>query len=130
MHPSHIVYFYASIHQYIGMFWWIMLPMGGALALTLSSVALLSHLAATYSAMGKVIMSTNAMSHEKILSLEEAEQMDPSELHDMLMDVATLAEQAKVPIHRQYRISFREYIHSHAGTYLQPQVTSEKDHCH
>jgi hypothetical protein len=79
------------------------MPKGAALALTIAGVLQLSHIATTYSAMGRVIMATSAMSPDRILTKEEEEKLTPIQLYDVLLLKTYKAKVNPVPIRLQYR---------------------------
>jgi hypothetical protein len=85
------------------MFWWLVLPRGAALALTVAAILQLSHIATTYSAMGRVIMANSAMSSDRILEKADEEKLTPIQLYDVLLHRTYEARANPVPISRQYR---------------------------
>jgi len=99
---------------WVAMFWFVLLPTGGATVMAVMGILIFGHIASTYSAMGQVIIATSAMSPEPILPVEEEEKLTPGQLHDVLVRETQLAKRANVPIHRQYRMkkgSYREHLH-------------------
>jgi hypothetical protein len=85
------------------MFWWLIMPQWAALALTVGGMLQLSHIATTYSAMGRVIMSTSAMSPDRILEKADDEKLTPIQLYDVLLQRTYAAKANPVAINRQYR---------------------------
>jgi hypothetical protein len=85
------------------MFWWLVMPRGAALALTVAAILQLTHIATTYSAMGRVIMATSAMSSERILEKADEEKLTPIQLYDVLLHRTYKAKENPVLINRQYR---------------------------
>jgi hypothetical protein len=92
-----------SPHCFPVMFWWLVMPRGAALALTVAAILQLSHIATTYSAMGRVIMATSAMSSDRILEKADEEKLTPIQLYDVLLHRAYKAKKDPVLINRQYR---------------------------
>jgi hypothetical protein len=85
------------------MFWWLVMPLGAALVLTVAGILQLSHIATTYSAMGRVIMATSAMSPDRILEKADEEKLTPIQLYDVLLHRTYQAKANPVLISRQYR---------------------------
>jgi hypothetical protein len=106
------------------MFWWLVMPRGAALALTVAAILQLIHIATTYSAMGRVIMATSAMSSERILEKADEEKLTPIQLYDVLLHRTYKAKKNPVLINRQYR----EAIPSNSTS--QPEEGSGQVHYH
>jgi hypothetical protein len=85
------------------MFWWLILPRGAAIALSVAGILQIAHIASVYSAMGRLIMSSGAMSPEAILDKSEEEKLTPSELYDVLLQKAFEAKKRNIPVNMQYR---------------------------
>jgi hypothetical protein len=79
------------------------MPRSVALALTVAAILQLSHIATTYSAMGRVIMATSAMSSDRILEKADEEKLTPIQLYDVLLHKTYNAKKNPVLISRQYR---------------------------
>ena len=92
------------------LFWFVLMPLPGSLPLTVAAIFLVIHISSTYSAMAAVIMSTSAMSSQPIISQEEEEKLSPAELYSVLLNETKLAKRARVPINRQYRMDYHNYI--------------------
>ena len=98
------------------------MPRGAALALTVAAILQLSHIATTYSAMGRVIMATSAMSSERILEKADEEKLTPIQLYDVLLHRAYKAKKDPVLINRQYR----QAIPSNSTSQLLPLGSTEE----
>jgi hypothetical protein len=85
------------------MFWWLVMPKFAAIALTVAGILQLSHIATTYSAMGRVIMATSAMSPDRILEKADEEKLTPTQLYDVLLHRTYQAKANPVAISSQYR---------------------------
>ena len=98
------------------MFWFKLLPLVAALILGGAGLLLMSHLASTYSAMGEIVMATSAMSNNQPVFSNKAdeERLTPVELYKILLLQHDLARQAKVPINKQYRMDYQQYIRQRA----------------
>lgn len=68
------------------------------------------HIASTFSAMGEVVMASSAMSSSAVLPKSEEESLTPAELYKVLLLERDLARQAHVPVNKQYRMDYQEYI--------------------
>jgi hypothetical protein len=79
------------------------MPRGAALALTVAAILQLTHIATTYSAMGRVIMATSAMSSERILEKADEEKLTPIQLYDVLLHKTYKAKRNPVLVNHQYR---------------------------
>ena len=66
------------------MFWYILVPNLGAALLTAAGIVVVGHIASTFSAIGQIIMATSAMSSQRILTVQEEEQLSPQELYHVL----------------------------------------------
>lgn len=94
------------------MFWWLLLSTPAAATMTAFGVALVIHIASTYSALARVIMATSAMGEVPILPKAEEEKLSPGQLFDVLIAETRLAQQAKIPVYRQYRVNYQEQLHA------------------
>jgi hypothetical protein len=103
------------------------MPRGAALALTVAAILQLTHIATTYSAMGRVIMATSAMSSERILEKADEEKLTPIQLYDVLLHKTYNAKKNPVLVNRQYRPA----IPSNSTSQLSlPEEASELVHYH
>ena len=85
------------------LFWWILMPRYTALAFSIFGLVLIVHIVSTYSALGRIIMSTGAMSSHRILEKEIEEEMLPPRLAEELLRRTKEARAAAVPVNLQYR---------------------------
>jgi hypothetical protein len=79
------------------------MPRYTALSFSILGSVLLIHIVSTYSALGRIIMSTGAMSSHRILKKEIEEEMLPGRLADELLRRTKEARAAAVPVNLQYR---------------------------
>jgi hypothetical protein len=86
--------------------------MGWALALTTTGVFMLLHVMSTYSALGRVILHTGAMSHEQVLPTQEAEVLNPQQLHNHLVEKTAAGRKADINVMRFYRMNRQHAFHS------------------
>lgn len=83
------------------------MPWEAALPVTILAILLQLHIINTFSAMGRVIMHTGAMSDLPILDPEEEEKRKPSELSELLIKRTQLSRKVNVPIDGQYTIDYQ-----------------------
>lgn len=99
---------------WLALFWFIVLPGPGALALTLTGILIIVHIASTFSAVGRIIMGTSAMADDPILNRDEAEKLSPDELNDLLVHETHLGRKAAIKVQQQYRMNYHEVVRSQA----------------
>jgi hypothetical protein len=87
------------------LFLYVIMHWHAAMVLTFVAAFLLLHVTSTFSALGRVILYTGAMGKNEILSTEEEERLAPYPLYLELLKIVQVAKRARVPVHRQYRIS-------------------------
>jgi hypothetical protein len=87
------------------LFLFILMPVPWALGICISTTLILLHLASTYSAFGRVIIETGAMSHDPIMTTEQAEELEPHDLHmELLSKRASAGKQVNVSVSHRYRV--------------------------
>ena len=64
----------------------------------------------TYSAVGRTIIYSGALSNERILQHDEEEELTGAELATALVDKAIVAKQGAIPVSQQYRIRYQEQL--------------------
>jgi hypothetical protein len=79
------------------------MPRYTALSFSILGSVLIVHIVSTYSALGRIIMSTGAMSSHRILEKEIEEEMLPPRLAEELLRRTKEARAAAVPVNLQYR---------------------------
>jgi hypothetical protein len=79
------------------------MPRYTALSFSILGSVLIVHIVSTYSALGRIIMATGAMSSHRILEKEIEEEMLPSRLAEELLRRTKAARTAAVPVNLQYR---------------------------
>ena len=86
------------------LFWWVNVQgyYKSSLALTVVTFLLLTHVIATFSAMGRVIMGTSAMGHTPILPKGTEEKLLPHELTNVLLTETLIARGLKTKVNLQY----------------------------
>lgn len=73
---------------------------------------MLLRIMSTYSALGRVILHTGAMSHEQVLPTQEAEVLNPQQLHDHLVEKTAAGKKAGINVMRFYRMNRQHAFHS------------------
>lgn len=73
---------------------------------------MLIHVMSTYSALGRVILHTGAMSRTPVLLTEEAEVLSPQQLHDTLAEKTATAKSNNVDVMRFYRMKRQHGFHA------------------
>lgn len=89
------------------------MPVRPALILLVTEAFLVIHIASTFSSLGRIILGTSAMSHERILPKVDEEDLTPNQLNDVLVYETLLSRQADISIRHQYRMDYHETIRSH-----------------
>lgn len=79
------------------------MPRYTALSFSILGSVLIVHIVSTYSALGRIIMSTGAMSSHRILEKEIEQEMLPPRLAEELLRRTKEARAAAVPVNLQYR---------------------------
>ena len=98
------------------LFWWILMPLYTALSFSILGSVLIVHIVSTYSALGRIIMSTGAMSSHRILEKAIEEEMLPPRLAEELLKRTKEARAAAVPVNLQYRsINIRASVVENRG---------------
>jgi hypothetical protein len=96
------------IHNQKVMFWWINVQddlNSGAIILTVFTIAIIGHVIATFSALGRLVMSTSAMGHTPILSRHEEESLLPHQLSNVLLGEAQIARLLQTKVNQQYKFN-------------------------
>ena len=96
---------------WVCLFWWILMPLSVAGAMSLCGVIMITHIATTYSRVGQVIMATNAMSsRERIFAKDKEEKMTPRQLGMALLAETKRSIQAGIPVQKQYRLNHSQRV--------------------
>jgi hypothetical protein len=85
----------------------ILMPKPGALLIAGLFVLVMVHVTSTYSAVGRIIMDTEAMGNA-VFTRNEEERMPPYELYEALLDKVKLARKANIPVNLMYRTDYRQ----------------------
>jgi len=89
---------------WIILFFWIVMDQWYALGLTVIGTFLLMHVMSTYSALGRVILHTGAMSDDRVLHTEETDILTPRQLQEALVAKAVEGKKADEDLMRFYRM--------------------------
>ena len=84
------------------LFMFILMPRVWALVLVSVFSTVLFHIFSTYSAFGRLIMYTNAMSRKRILTVREEEVLSHGELFDTLLDKAFDERSKRISLNDRY----------------------------
>mmetsp|Transcript_48576 Transcript_48576/g.146501 ORF Transcript_48576/g.146501 Transcript_48576/m.146501 type:complete len:234 (+) Transcript_48576:636-1337(+) len=106
--PSRIIV--AAIYSFVVwaiLFMFILVPLGWAIAIVAVSILVILHIVSTYSALGRLVMYTSAMSNDRIFELRTEETMLPFDLLETLVDKSEEERKAGTPVTEQYR---REHV--------------------
>jgi len=84
--------------------WMVFIPLIPACCIVSISVILFLYISSTMSTIGSIIMSTSAMSSDRILKEESENVLDPKQLNSILLYETEVAQAAQIPVQDQYRI--------------------------
>ncbi|CAJ1954473.1 unnamed protein product [Cylindrotheca closterium] len=97
-------------YTWVALFWWIIMPIGPAVILSVGGILLIVHIVSTYSALARIIMDTGAMSSKRVLDQELEDDMTPQELAEELLKRTREARVNSVPVNLKYREINKQYI--------------------
>lgn len=94
---------------WVALFWWVIMPFGPALFLSVGGFLLIVHIVSTYSALARIIIDTGAMSAKRVLDEDKEDEMTPSELAEELLKRTREARKNAVPVNLKYREVNKQY---------------------
>lgn len=109
-------------YLWVALFWWVIMPFGPALFLSVGGIFLIVHIVSTYSALARIIMDTGAMSSSRVLDQQKEDDMNPSELAEELLKRTREARSNAVPVNLKYREVNKKYRESVRGFAFQNDI--------
>ena len=96
--------------SFVALTWWVVMPTIAAFILSAGGLIMMLHIISTFSAIGRVVMLTGAMSELPIMPEDEEDKLNPYQLSDALIQRTRLARRMNVDVNRQYRFDYQELL--------------------
>ena len=99
-----------SFFTWLILFYYVICHVAVAGPLSAFTLVCLLYIITTYSAVGRTIIYSGALSNERIFQHDEEEELTGAELATALVDKAIVAKVGAIPVSQQYRIRYQEQL--------------------
>jgi len=99
-----------SFFTWLILFYYVIANIAVAIPLSVFTLVLAIYVISTYSAVGRTIIYSGALSNERIFQHDEEEELTGAELATALVDKALVAKEGAIPVSQQYRIRYQEQL--------------------
>lgn len=99
-----------SFFVWINLFFYVIADVAVAAPLSVFTIVLGIYIISLYSAVGRTIMYSGALSNERILQHYEEEELTGAELATALVEKTIVAKEGAIPVNQQYRIRYQEQL--------------------
>ena len=99
-----------SFFVWINLFYYVIADVAVAAPLSVFTIFFGIYIISLYSAVGRTIIYSGALSNERIFQHDEEEELTGAELATALVEKTIVAKEGAIPVNQQYRIRYQEQL--------------------